>query len=391
MTRDVSRRQALFAGSLLLTTGAASVETFATSPGFDSWTPGPSDWPTRRRGPKRTASVPEANPPSSAPKPDWGTSTVITVVVGEGRVFAGNESYTVAVDPEDGTRLWTSEVPGERLCYRNGVLYSSDGTDIIAALDGETGETRWTVTPEASNAVHDLLVARQNIFVGEDGTLTARDTTDGTPRWRIEMDYSGPVYPALADGRLYVGGPGPLETYRPRTGWNAVLNDGPERAVHSYWEVTQVNYPVVSDSAIFVGSSASGGSEPTVQAFSSDGIKRQWSTLHGQALSSPALAGGIGIVRRTVRNVGLEHSLHGIDLETGESAWRIRTSASLTVPVVAGTLVIVGDSEGTVRAIDSGTGKTVWKRSFDSEIRSIVPTGERLLIVDGRRRLYCLR
>lgn len=316
---------------------------------------------------------------------------VTTVVVGGGKVFAGNESYTVAVDREQGTQLWTSEVPGEHLCYRNGVLYSSAKTGAIAAIDGETGKTRWAVTPEASSAVHDLLVAGRTAFVSGDGTLTARDASDGASQWRLDVNDGGPVYPAIADGRLYVGGSGSLETYRPRTGWNAILKGGPERAVHSYWEATQVDYPVVSDNAIFVGSSASSESEPSVQALSRDGVNRQWNTLHGQSLSSPALAGGTGIVRRAVRNGGIEHSLHGIDLENGETAWSIRTSASLTVPVVAGTLGIVGNSEGVVRTIDAETGKTVWKRRFNGEIRSIVPTGERLLIVDGRERLHCLR
>lgn len=386
-----SRRQLFLASGLILTTGAASVEKFVKSPNFDSWTPKPTDWPTRRRGPRRTASASEANPPSSAPKLEWETSNVTTVVVGGARIFAGNESYTVAVDREDGTQLWSSETPGEHLCYRNGILYSSAETGVIAALDGDSGETRWAVTPEPARTVQDLLVAGRTAFVGGGGTLTARDASDGTLQWRLDLYDTGPVSPAIADGRLYIGSSGPFEIYRPRRGWNAILKAGPELAVHSYWEATQVDYPVVGEHAIFVGSSASNGVEPTVRAFSRDGGNRQWITVHGQSLSSPALAGGIGIVRRRVRSADIEDTLHGIDLENGETVWKRQTSASLTTPVAAGSLGVIGDSEGTVWAIDSETGTTFWKKRFDSEVLSIVPTGQQLLIVDGRGRLRCLR
>lgn len=387
---SISRRNILIGGGIV-TAGTIALEGFVTSPSFASFVPTNGDWPARRRGPERTASMPEANPPSSIPMTAWIADDVGEVVVGGGTVFAGNQSRVQAFAPETGTRLWETAVPGEYLSYWDGDLYCAGTDGPVARLGADRGEKRWTVATECSTPVHDLLVSGQTAFIGTDGTLIARDAESGTSHWQLDVRDTGAVFPAVTDGMLYLGGPGPFEVYRPRSGWGAILHDGPRFAAHSYWEAAQVTYPVVGDHAIYAGSAAPNGSEPTVQAFSRDGINRLWDSVHGLSLSSPALAEGVGIVSLSARGGGSEHHLLGIDLDTGSTLWNRQMGASLTRPVVAGALAVVGDSDGTLAAIDPETGERAWRTTLDSSVRTVVPTGERLLIVDYQDQLRCLR
>lgn len=387
---SISRRNMLIGGGIVAA-GAISLEGIVVSPLFASFVPADDDWPARRRGPERTASMPEANPPSSMPTTEWIADDVEEVIVGGGTVFVGSQSRVQAFGPETGTRLWETTVPGEHLSYWDGGLYCAGTDGPVARLDTDGGEKRWTVTTERSTPVHDLLVSSRTALVGTDGALIARDTASGTSRWQLDIRDTGAVFPAVTDGMLYLGGPGPFEVYRPRSGWGAILHDGPRFAAHSYWEAAQVTYPVVGNRAVYAGSVASNGSEPTVRAFSRDGSNRLWDSVHGLSLSSPALADGVGIVSLSAQGGNFESHLLGIDLDTGATLWNRRMSASLTRPVVAGSLAIVGDSDGTLAGIDPETGERVWRTTLDSGVRTVVPTGERLLIVDYRNRLHCLK
>lgn len=387
-------RRRLLAGSTAAATGGIGVDQLLRASPFDSWTPAPDAWPTSRRGPKRTAAAPEANPPDSTPAMAWKLTmdAVNTVVVADSTAFIGTDSHVVAVALDDGSELWRTDVPGEKLCYRSGSLYCTDSTGSLAAVNGKTGDQRWTVPANDRRDTYDVLVANATVFLGQNGSLVARDPDSGSFRWRIDVGGSdGAVYLAVAEGILFVGGPGPFETYRPRTGWDAVLRDTPRLAVHSFWDVAQIDYPVVGRDRVYVGSSAHKGQEASAWAFTKDGVNRQWSSRSGQSFGSPTLTDGIGIARMAVGNDGRGRQLVGVDLAEGAVVWSNQRDVPVTEPVVAGPLAVVGDTRGSVTALDPKTGDTVWETTVGNGITSIVPTNENLLVVDDRGTLRCLR
>lgn len=95
-----------------------------------------------------------------------------------------------------------------------------------------------------------------------------------------------------------------------------------------------------------------------------------------------------GVVERTPVSDGAGHvfltdrsgAVHALDLRTGEVRWTIETgdlSGLLTRPLLHGNRVVVGSVDGTLRAFEASTGKTIWSRDQ-------VPMESNPILVDGR-------
>lgn len=379
---SISRRT-LLAG--VLTSGAAGIGVevgVGDAPSLESWTPAPGDWPAARRGPRRTAAAPDADPPGPALEVEWRgeiAGGARFVVEGE-TVYAGRESGVTAFDLETGDRRWERDQPAVDLCVRDGRLYCGGGRDgDIAAFDTADGTPDWVVEMEPGRRTYDLLAVDDTLLVGRHGSLEGVDPATGERRWKTNVGGLGDVCVAVADGALYAGGPGPLELYRPREGWNAVVEAGPKQVAEGRGPVFG-RYPSVDSSGVYVG--GFGFSEGTaLYGFDREGGRR-WRGPGSFSLTAPVLAGGdppVGVTR-LYDEESQENRLVGVALTDGSERWAREWVADLTQPVLAGEHVLVAQESGEIRAVEPGTGESAWETSVDASPVSLVPAGERLLV-----------
>jgi outer membrane protein assembly factor BamB len=248
-----------------------------------------------------------------------------------------------------------------------GTLYHI--TDALRAIDVESGDRRWTVTPEdgqgnfwAAPTVHDGTVYLAN---GHQ-RIHAIDAATGEKRWTTEIDVGSNVTPTLDhDGEaLFVGGEGHVSRLDAETGdveWThelfgqfqetlavdrqvvyAVTEGGELYALDEYgdgyWRVDlpakcQTPPTVVRDT-VYVGTF-----DGFVHAVDTSRANLAWSTEVGGFAK-----GGIAVADGTVYADG-GREIHAMDADSGEKQWAfdVGTTGDHT-PVVAGdTVYTTGD------------------------------------------------
>lgn len=395
----VTRRRLLGVGAAAAA-GGVGVELLAgPAPTFEAWEPAADAWPVERRGPARTAAAPEMDPPSSEPSVEWTADVesapnegVTALVVGDGTAFLGGDRRVAAVDIESGDGLWATDAPAEHLCYRDGVLYCASETPFggFAPLDaGDGGRKLWSAERDDRTRVHDVLVVDDAVLLGQHGRLVARDARSGDVAWRVNVGGRGYVHPAVADGTLYVGGPGSLAAYRPREGWAAIREQTPRLAQRAH-SPGFIKHPVVTDGSVYAGG-FSPFTETTPVAFSRPELGHRWDGPAGNELASPVPIGGVGLVRSYHHEGDPEYELVGVDLEDGERTWSIERDARIAPPVGAGDFAIACTPDGAVSAIDPSSGRIAWETSVDGSPRAVVPAGDRLLVAEESGTVRCLR
>jgi outer membrane protein assembly factor BamB len=156
-------------------------------------------------------------------EPVWDTPPALgdesrTGVTVEGtRAFVGDESGKVsAIDLTDGTLAW-SETAGTiagPVAAGDGMVVAvtaasdtSRSTNVIA-FDSETGERRWSVTPDATATFGSLpsIAGGAVVVAFPDGSVLALSTSDGSQVWseRVPALVSPFVAPAVADGSVFL-------------------------------------------------------------------------------------------------------------------------------------------------------------------------------------------
>lgn len=126
----------------------------------------------------------------------------------------------------------------------------------------------------------------------------------------------------------------------------------------------------------------------------------QWSFLaHGPVRSSPVVAGDLVLVAST------DGSLYGLEIDSGREAWRYDAGASIaSTPVVAGNSAYLVDRANQIHAVDLVSGRATWKRETGSDLplvwglegwdyvtASPVVVGDTLYVGSGDGAVYALR
>lgn len=124
----------------------------------------------------------------------WARSTARVIagpVVDDGLVAVRDENGLAAFDTE-GTERWTVAVPddghGSPLALDDDRVYVPT-RDALRAID-RSGEAAWTYEYEGGGPP---TVVGDAVLLAEGETLTALSATDGTIRWRVDIDGSGEV------------------------------------------------------------------------------------------------------------------------------------------------------------------------------------------------------
>ncbi len=143
------------------------------------------------------------------------------VPVFDGTVYVGTENGLTSVDAADGSTQWsvTLSTEGEhsgttRPTYSPAVsdqaVYVPTRQGVFA-LSRDDGSQRWLSGPPVQDSAP--VVVGETVYVGgDDGSVYALNTADGSTRWSFEIgrnaaDEGVRSTPAVAGGTVYVGGP----------------------------------------------------------------------------------------------------------------------------------------------------------------------------------------
>lgn len=304
--------------------------------------------------------------PDDAPKRYWehdGNHT--QPFVANGNVYLRN----LTLDASDGSEVWSPSVGNhfrsvdDETVY--GVLNTDDG-DVLAALNGETGEVQWQVDPPGDAFSYEGSRAGSRLFVytsWDDGTGNARkrsafDAETGehlwTPSIGEDMDY--PV--AVSDETVFVcdseAGLLALDVDDGSIGW-------------SRDDATYLQAPSVADGRVFALSEHD--SERGITAVDADSGSNLWNRRLG--VWRPVAATGQTVYLTVHPDIGPRRDLSAarlvaLDAETGETRWEQDTGVSTTPTLADGTLYVGGRTEartGMVAAFDASTGERLWEFS----------------------------
>jgi outer membrane protein assembly factor BamB len=278
-------------------------------------------------------------------------------VSGSGLVFvtvnAANETL-YALRPNTGDTVWQKTLTGSggTPVYDNGrvlVLSDSGFVQTFAARDGTPG---WSKQIPSESSFMAANVASGGSFyttgAGSGVLLYAYNEKTGKLRWTQEGP-GGNSTPAIADGGVFVTYPCHDYRYDARNG-------------HQDWADTG-------------GCDGGGGGTPVYYGgliFLYDGIDRvvldaQTGALVRQfvlekeppAFWTPSSGSPLGFV---VTNTGLT----AFDPQTGNTAWSYANGNISVPPLVINDTVFVGDSSGTIYALDALNGSQSWSKNVGS-------------------------
>jgi len=128
---------------------------------------------------------------------DYSTAAVAKGVVyvtdGSGKLFA--------LDASTGTKRWKTEAVDGVPSVVAGVVYISSSTGYLDAVDARTGTQLWSFVPKLNGSSASPAVANGVVYINSD-QLYALDARTGTQLWSFPKTGSSP---AVANGVVYMG------------------------------------------------------------------------------------------------------------------------------------------------------------------------------------------
>lgn len=286
-----------------------------------------------------------------------------TIVADEDLIFAQTaEGSITALKVEDGSLKWGRQLhvnglPAviDGLVVSDGVVYSGTGKG-LCALDTRSGDVIWENTAwEQGEGTTSTFTKGKNILVGSAQWrgLYGNDASTGELKWHL--DKSGlrnrGSSPAIYNNLLYLVSDKSLFIIEPETGNLIVRKEYP-------FSVDVTSTPLVTDNEIVFGSVNEG-----LIAVDKETLEIKWKCPTGDALiytapytrkvsatieTSPLLAG------TTIYFGASDGNLYGVDKETGNLVWKHATGAPVfSTMAVSGNALFVTDFGGNVYAFVS--------------------------------------
>lgn len=309
------------------------------------------------------------------------------------------------------------------------------GKAFIYAMDGASGKIVWKY-PVASSIKNTIAITDDIVFAQDVlGNLYAVDCESGTLRWKTQLPVNG--LPGLIEGLatdkgiVYAGTGKALSAFEARTG-------------KLIWRNNDWNQREGTTTTLSVGSGVVIGSVQWSALYANDlkTGKKLWSASnHGlrNRGASAAIHNGLLylisnkaffimeartgriIVRKTlpysvdVTSTPLltdkeiifgtaKEGLVALDNQTLEEKWKCPVGDALiytspysrpvsgtieTTPVLAGKMIAVGASDGTIYGVDKATGKITWKHATGSPVfGSVAASGNALVATDFGGNVY---
>ncbi len=257
--------------------------------------------------------------------------------------------------------------------------------DVLYALNGSTGGTDWSVGLDGTYGFAALAYDGQDLFaVNFNGVLTDYTASSGVELWSEQLpgQYSFTAPPTTYDGDIYVSGAGSGGTV-----YAVSEADGAVRWTQSV-ENGDKSSPAVDSTGVYVSyacqqdyhfklngtlvwhhtSACEGGGGSTAVLHSTSLYARGSVGLDTPiALSKTAGVSVASFASRTAPAFGdsdmftlFGANLVAVNPSGSPDLWTFGSGTLATAPVVAGSIVFVGSSNGTVYGVSAKTGKQVW-------------------------------
>ncbi|MFN9497207.1 MAG: PQQ-binding-like beta-propeller repeat protein [Erythrobacteraceae bacterium] len=296
-------------------------------------------------------------------------------VVGGNKLFAeGTDGVIVAFDKNTGAKLWTrgdgemtkDQAPsafGGGVSYEAGKLYATNGVGEVKALNADTGEVLWKVTPAGPLRGSPTIAFGQLFVMTQDNQIIALNIADGSLVWdesgsTTQSGVFGVAAPSAGQGTVIAGySSGELSAYRyenGRTLWSdALARTNISTTVGS---ITDIDADPIIDSGR-VYALGQGGRMAAYELLTG---QRIWE-LNLAGISTPSIAG------EWIFTLTDDARLLAIARSTGRVRWitqlpRFRDEEDKkgpifwTGPVLAGGQLWVASSRGELWKVSAGEG-----------------------------------
>ena len=285
-------------------------------------------------------------------------------LLADGRVFVTTGGWSLSLQPGSvtaldrttGTTLWGPLALGNEplAAYDRGTLFIVNFDGKLIALDGASGQTKWSLQLANPYLLDSPPVAIDGVVYVQGDYLYAVDEETGTILWKtIFYGTEGTV--AVQNGTVYEGEScGQASALDAATGgllWHHSTDCGGGGG----------STPTIFDGRLYV--------RYLPWRYSTWGdqiLDATTGSLLGKfaSLQPPAFADGVGYY------LDDSGTLSAVSVSTGVLAWSFVGDGSLTsAPLVAGSYVYVGSDSGSLYALDN-SGQVVWTTSVGGAINS---------------------
>ena len=311
-----------------------------------------------------------------------GGRIVSSPVAQDGVIFFGSDDgYVYAVDAGSGRQIWKRGTNGPvpaTPAVAHGVVYVGSYDGKFYALDARTGAPRWkfstggerqfeakglngmqpknqTVPDPFDIYLSSPVVVNATVYFGSgDGNLYAVDANSGELRWKFATGDVVHASPAYADGVVYVGSWDSyfyaVDAESGKEKWR--FHGGEDPLIHN--QVGFQSSPAVVDGVVYTGCRDS-----NLYAIDAATGKEKWHFNNNGSwvITSPAVTQG------KVFFATSDSSLYYVvDAATGKPVLQQEDKAYMfSSPAIAGDVVLIGITNGTLEARDIASGKLLWE------------------------------
>jgi len=287
-----------------------------------------------------------------------------------------------------GHEVWRTNIPngveGNASLIKNRLFFgASDGN--FYSLDASTGQIIWTFPTRIENISEPLLEDGVVYFLTGSNSFYALDAATGKQLWLYTRQDPNPLSvrggskPTYHNGTLYLGfSDGYFVSLIAKSGqlkWEKQLNRNKKfRDLDSN--------PIIDGDYVYTG-----GFDDKVYCLRAATGDIVWSTESGTY-------GGFLTVKDKLIVATTQSELLALDKTTGKTLWsyQLKEGISTSASLYRG-LVVVGESQGSVQFLDSGTGKRVGSFDPGKGILSPVTVDEKnnhVFFVSGEANIYAL-
>ena len=284
-------------------------------------------------------------------------------LIADGKVFVtvkvptGQGTTLYALDSTNGAVVWSSALGGDywwsASCYENGRVFAMNGSGLLRAFDGATGNVIWSFQFPQSIWDAPPTVFQGVVYVSGELKVHAVNASTGAVLWSSSVVNGDTSSPAVTNEGVYVS--------------------------YSCPNVYKLD-PATGAKIWFYSPGCSGGGGKTPALYngrlyvrdSSDTIfDSQTGTIIGSfnAKNTPAFSGTRGFFLNGPHFFGSSGTLQARDVNTNSVLWSFAGDGRLQSAVlVVNDYVYVGSSLGKLYAVNAATGQQVWVTTAGTSI-----------------------
>ena len=304
----------------------------------------------------------------------------VTAAIVNGVVYIGDLDGTlIALDLITGNALWQSNIESGFVsspAYLNGRIYLGDYDGSFYCFNAKDGSLVWKYETgaEVSSSANFY---KDNVLVGsQDATLYCINAISGKLTWKHELADQIRCSPTVVGDRTFVAGcDAKLHIIDLEKGEkiSAVELDGPTGST-----------PAVVGDHVFFGTEGA-------SIYSINWRKSEVTWHYTSEESAMPYRSSVALKDDILVIGGRNRLVQAFNAKTGKELWQFKANGRVDAsPVIVGSRVFVGSSDGRIHAFNLKTGKQVWEYEAGGDFAAAPAIAEqRLVIASGDGKVYC--